>query len=123
MGKSKSSSTLGVHLENDVVAEIIRRAALLNWSKSQYAAEVLVRWYYAGAQPVNSLETALLLPVARDKSLGGLSPLTYVGSMPRPPGATPGEQIKFPPLHQRAGSAKASRAGKSTGGDAKKTAL
>lgn len=119
MGKSKRSSTLGVHLDNFIIDEIVRRAALLGWSKSQYAAEVLIRWYEAGAQPVNNLETASLLPRPRDPR-DPLSPVTFVGAQPaasRPQvtrSVTP-EPVKFPRAHKAA-------IPKHTAGGARKTA-
>jgi len=119
MGKSKNSSTLGVHLDNFIIEEIVRRAALLGWSKSQYAAEVLIRWYEAGAHPVNNLETASLLPRPRDHK-DPLSPLTFVGAQPaatrvKVDSRSNPELVKFP-------SASKPSTSKTTVGGAKKTA-
>jgi hypothetical protein len=82
MAHAKDASTVGVHLENWIIEEITRRAALLGWSKSQYAAHLLRQWYESGAQPINDLERITLVP-APMKAGHDLSPLTYVGAQPR----------------------------------------
>lgn len=42
--KTKNAQTLGVHLDNDIVAMIERRAKVRGVSKSRYAAMVFEKW-------------------------------------------------------------------------------
>jgi len=83
MAQAKNASTLGVHLENWVIAELERRAELLGWSKSQYAAYILTQWYNSGAQPINDMERNSLVALPLDPKPGAISPITWIGSTPR----------------------------------------
>jgi hypothetical protein len=82
MAQAKNAKTLSVHLENWIVDELTRRAGMLGWSKSRYAAEILRDWYARGGFPVNDLERVSLVPL-RSNTSSELSPLTYVGAQPR----------------------------------------
>lgn len=100
MAQAKNASTLSVHLENWVIAELQRRAELLGWSKSQYAAHILTEWYKAGAPPVNASEEHTLIPLPRDAASGELGPITWVGAVNRKPGqpettAISGRKVMF----------------------------
>lgn len=83
MAQAKNASTLGVHLENWVISELERRADLLGWSKSQYAAYLLTQWYNSGAPPINDLERNSLVALPRDPAPGAISPISWIGATPR----------------------------------------
>ena len=66
-GKAVVSASVPVALAR----EIERRAAVLKWSKSKYAGELLVRWYQEGCPPVSPAESVMLeqqLLVAEEKT-------------------------------------------------------
>lgn len=55
-GKAVVSASVPVALAR----EIERRAAVLKWSKSKYAGELLVRWFREGCPPVSPAEAVML---------------------------------------------------------------
>jgi hypothetical protein len=82
MAKAKHASTVGVHLANTVLEELDRRAKLLGYSRSKYAAALITRWYSRGAKPVFEMEREKLDPIVRPDGS-----LTWVGAGLKP-GAT-----------------------------------
>ena len=61
MGKTKEADTLGVHLRNEVIAEIERRAAGIDKKKGTYAALVLEKWFADGCPPVTEADRLVQL--------------------------------------------------------------
>lgn len=68
--KTKNAQTLGVHLDNDIVAMLARRAAARGVSKSKYAAMVFAKWRdekYPALDTVDSTARAVVLQELADE--------------------------------------------------------
>lgn len=57
--KSKNAGTLGIHVSNELIEKIQRRAKALGCSKSRYAAMILEKWEADGEKPISAADRAL----------------------------------------------------------------
>jgi hypothetical protein len=84
VAKAKHASTVGVHLPNNIIAEIDRRVGLLpGYTRSKYVAALITRWYARGAAPVLALEKDALDPIVRPDGMP-----TWIGA-----GLKPGARV------------------------------
>lgn len=68
--KTKNAQTLGVHLDNEIVAMLARRAAARGVSKSKYAAMIFEKWRsekYPALDTVDSTARAVVLQELADE--------------------------------------------------------
>ncbi len=63
MAKTKDADTLGVHVRKEIIAEIVSRSDALDKTKSNYAAQILEKWFADGCPPVS--ESDRLMQVAK----------------------------------------------------------
>jgi hypothetical protein len=67
--KTKNAQTLGVHVSDEIVDLIVRRARHRGISKSKYAAEILQWWHAQKAPALNTVDsTARALVIEELKS-------------------------------------------------------
>lgn len=75
--KTKNAQTLSVHLDNDIVAMLARRAAARGVSKSKYAAMVFAKWRdekYPALDTVDSTARAVVLQELADEKSRAKNP-------------------------------------------------
>jgi hypothetical protein len=61
MAKSPAADTLGIHLRNEIIEEIERRAAALDKKKGTYAGLILEKWFADGCPPVTKADELIQL--------------------------------------------------------------
>lgn len=61
MAKTQNADTLGVHLPNEVIAEITERGDAIGQKKGKYGALIIMKWYAEGCPPVNDVDRAMTI--------------------------------------------------------------
>lgn len=56
MSRSNVAETLGIHLRNEIIEEIEKRAASIDKKKGTYAALILEKWFADGCPPVTEAD-------------------------------------------------------------------
>ena len=61
VGKTKNADTLGVHVSNEIIAEIVARGDALDKKKGTYAAMILEKWFTDGCPPVSEADRLMVI--------------------------------------------------------------
>lgn len=70
----KNKSVISTSLDDDLVAEIERRAASIGKTKGAFLRDLLTDWYERGAPPVGKLDELMQRQIAEEQQEHGKRP-------------------------------------------------